>query len=85
MNNKPIITKKYTHDDEYYYKIIAENIRKYRLEQNMSQEELAELTDISRCYVSDIENLRRKKHITIAILGRIAETLNKNIGDFFNQ
>ena len=51
MNNKPIITKKYTHDDEYYYKIIANNIRKYRLEQKMSQEELAELTDISRCYV----------------------------------
>lgn len=74
----------YIHDDEYYYNIVRTNIKKYRLEKNLTQQQLADLCGISRQYVTDIENESRKKHITIAILGRIADSLNIHIEQFFS-
>jgi len=32
--------------------IFAENVRKYRLEKNLSQEKLAEMTGLHRTYIS---------------------------------
>ncbi|HIS12415.1 MAG TPA: helix-turn-helix transcriptional regulator [Candidatus Onthocola stercoravium] len=73
----------YFHDDEYYYEIVRANIKKYRLEQKLTQQDLADLSGVSRQYICDIENKNRNKHITIAILGRIADALNINIIEFF--
>ncbi len=73
----------YIHDDEYYYKIIRKNIKKFRLEQGLTQQELADMTEMSREYICDIENESRNKHLTIAVLGRIAEALQIDITDFF--
>lgn len=75
----------YIHTDEYYYDIIRDNIKKYRKEKNLTQQDLADLAGISRQYVTDIENENRKKHITIAILGRIADAMNVNIELFFRK
>lgn len=73
----------YIHTDEYYYDIIRDNIKKYRKEKKLTQQGLADLAGISRQYVTDIENENRNKHITIAILGRIADAMNVNIELFF--
>lgn len=75
----------YIHTDEYYYTIIRNNIKKYRKERNLTQQDLADLTGVSRQYITDIENENRNKHITIAILGRIADALNINIELFFRK
>lgn len=75
--------KKFTLDDEYYYSIIRKNIKNFRKEKNLTQQNLADMTDISREYICDIENESRNKHITIALLGRIAEALDINISKFF--
>ena len=75
----------YIHTDEYYYNIIRKNIKKYRREKNLTQQDLADLVGISRQYITDIENENRNNHITIAILGRIADSLNINIELFFRQ
>ena len=75
--------KAYIHDDEYYYSIIRKNLRKFRLEKNLTQQELADMTELSREYICDIENEKRNKHLTIAVLGRIAEALNVEISKFF--
>lgn len=75
----------YIHTDEYYYDIIRDNIKKYRKEKNLTQQDLADLAEISRQYVTDIENENRNKHITIAILGRIADAMNVNIELFFRK
>lgn len=80
-----MIEKAYIHDDEYYYQIVRQNIRKYRTAQGLTQQELAEMTDMSREYITDIENESRNKHLTIAVLGRIAEALRVPIGDFFRN
>lgn len=77
--------KSYTHDDGYYYQIIRSNIRKYRLERQLTQQDLADMTELSREYICDIENESRDKHLTIATLGRIAEALDVPVGGFFEK
>ena len=71
------------HDDEYYYKIVRKNIRKFRMQKNVTHQELADKTDLSRQYLCDVENDNRNKHITISSLGRIADALNVDIFEFF--
>ena len=85
MPNKEIKSKAYIHNDEYYYSIIRHNIRKYRLKNNLTQQDLADMTDISREYISDIENDKRKKHFTINVIGRISEALNIKMEDLFKE
>ena len=75
----------YIHDDEYYYGIIRKNIRKYRLKQHLTQQDLADMTDILREYICDIENESRNKHLSISMLGRIADALNIDITNFFKE
>ena len=41
------------------------------------------MTDLSREYICDIENAKRNKHPTIAVLGRVAEALGVHIVNFF--
>lgn len=73
------------HDDEYYYQIIRTNIKKERLRQNLTQQMLGDMTGLSREYITDIENEKRKKHFTIAVVGRIADALNINIKELFKE
>ena len=81
--NSTVKTKAYIHDDEYYYKVIRKNIRRFRNEKKLTQQDLADMTDLSREYICDIENESRNKHFTIAVLGRIAEAMNVHIVNFF--
>lgn len=83
MKNQTLKEKAYIHDDEYYYKIIRKNIKRFRLERGLTQQDLADMTDLSREYICDIENESRNKHLTIAVLGRIAEAMNVHIVNFF--
>lgn len=77
--------KAYYHNDEYYYSIIQKNVRKFRLEQKLTEQDLADMTEMSREYICDLENESRNKHLTIAVLGRISEALNVDIRDFFQK
>ena len=56
---------------------IGENIKKVRKEQNATQEEFAKKLEISRSYLSDIENNR--KNISTNTLRNISEKLNVSI------
>ena len=85
MKNREIREKAYLHDDEHYYKIIRKNIKKFRLSRELTQQDLADMTDLSREYICDIENDSRNKHLTIAVLGRIAEAMNVHIANFFQE
>ena len=43
----------YIHNDEYYYEIVRTNIKKIRLEHKLTQQDLADLTGLSRQYICD--------------------------------
>ena len=86
MPKKQIGTiSKYIKDDEYYYTIIRKNIKKIRQIKKLTQQDLADMTDISREYICDIENESRNKHISISLLGRIADALEVDITEFFKK
>lgn len=73
----------YIHSDEYYYSIIRKNLKHIRKSKKLTQQDIADMIDVSRQYICDIENESRNKHVTIAILGRIADALEIDITEFF--
>ena len=71
--------------NDYYYNIIRKNIRKYRKEKNYTQQQLADDTDLSVDYIGEIESLTKNKSFSIVTLGRIADVLEVDIRNFFNN
>ena len=69
---------------EDIYNIIGKNIKKYRLENNMTQRELAEKLLLSDSFIAKLESVTHQT-ISIDTLEQIAYVLNKNIKDFFNK
>ena len=58
-------------------------VRKVRLEQGISQEELADRCGLHRTSISDVE--LGKRNISLENIERIAISLNKTLSDFFKE
>ena len=58
-------------------------VRKLRLEQNISQEELADRCGLHRTYISDIE--LGKRNVSLENIERIAISLNRSLSDLFKE
>lgn len=71
--------------DMHYYDIVRKNIKKYRKEKGYTQQKLADEADMSIDYLAEIESDKRRKTFSLAILGRIADVLEIDIKDFFNN
>lgn len=56
-------------------------VRQFRLEQGISQEELAFRANLHRTYIGMIE--RAERNITLINIEKIANALNININDLF--
>lgn len=59
----------------------GEKVRTIRKSQNVSQEGLAELAELDRTYISDIEN--GKRNVSIETVFKIAKALDKPMVSFF--
>lgn len=62
--------------------MIVFNIKKIREKQNISIRKLSHMTDISRTYLSNLENNKRVNP-TLSSLYSIATALNVNVKDLF--
>ena len=62
-------------------KLLANNIKYYRLKRGLSQEEHAELLETTPVYLSSLENAKR--NIRLDYIEHIANTLEVNIKDLF--
>ncbi len=60
-------------------KKFGEQVRKFRLEEGISQEELAARANLHRTYIGMIE--RAEKNITLMNIAKIAKALDKNISE----
>ena len=69
----------------YYYDIIRKNIKRIRKEKHLTQQQLAEMTDLSVDYIGEIESPTKNKSFSIITLGRIADVLDTDIRDFFQK
>lgn len=54
-------------------KTFASNLKKYRLEAGLSQEKLADLCELHRTYISDIE--RGERNISLTNVERLSKAL----------
>lgn len=60
-------------------------VREYREKENMTQEELAIKSEVSRNTISAIET-EKNKNVTFEVMEKIARALNKKVSTiFFNQ
>ncbi len=73
------------HNDYYYYDIVRKNIKKYRKLANLTQQELADKIEVSMHYISQIESAKPNKYFTLVIIGRIADVLNIDIRQLFDD
>ncbi len=58
-------------------------VRIRRVELNLSQEELAELADLHRTYMSDLE--RGKRDVSLENIEKLAKALNLSIADLMKR
>ncbi len=63
-------------------KLLGQNIAKYRKEKQLSQEKLAEMVDLSREYITRVEN--GQKNISLKKLFAIADALNVGFNQLTN-
>lgn len=61
--------------------LVAWNVRRIRVDRDISQEQLARDTGIDRSYVGGLE--RQSKNATIELLERIAESLGIDVFELF--
>ncbi len=73
------------YDDNYYYNIIRQNIKKYRKKSGLTQQELADKIGVSMNYIAKIESKKMQKSFTISVLGRISNALNIDIRLLFDE
>lgn len=63
--------------------LFGKNVQKYRTEQNISQEKLAEKAHLHRTYIGMVE--RAERNITLINMQKIAYALGVEIGDLVKQ
>jgi DNA-binding XRE family transcriptional regulator len=63
--------------------IFGDNVRKYRLKMQLSQEDFAELANVHRTYVGMIE--RAEKNITLLNMQKFAKALQVTIPDLLQD
>lgn len=61
---------------------LGQNVRKFRVEQGLSQEQLADSAGLHRTYIGMIE--RAEKNITLCNIEKIANALSVNIVALFS-
>ncbi len=62
---------------------VGNKVKEFRKLKGLSQEKLANLSEIDRTYLPTIE--KGERNVSIEILERLAKALNINIKDFFDE
>ena len=75
--------KKTKHYD--VYELIAKNIKYYRKQRNMTQAELAEITEYSHEFIRRIEAPNSKKNFSLETVSNIAAALDIDLELLFSK
>lgn len=62
---------------------LAENIKKFRKEKGLSQEELAERCGLHRTYIGSVE--RHERNVTLSTLEVLSETLDVTVPELLTN
>ena len=67
------------------YDTVRLNIRKYRRKKGITQQELADLADLSHGYIRDIESINMGVTFSLDAVEQIANALDVKIKDMFEE
>jgi len=67
------------------YSLFAQNIKFNRQRLNLTQEELAEKSDISISYIKQIENGKYYKNVSLTTMLKLSKALDTNIHSLFSK
>lgn len=65
------------------YQVFSNNIKTIRKRKNLTQEELAELADLSISYVKQIESCKDFKNLTLTTMLKLSKALDTTINNLF--
>jgi len=65
------------------YQVFSNNVKNIRKEKNLTQEELAELADLSISYVKQIESCKDFKNLTLTTMLKLSKALDTTINILF--
>lgn len=73
-------------DINNYYKIISENIKNYRVDKKLTQEEVSLAMGFTTAtFYTNAESLKRGKHFNLEHLIKLSKILNVDISEFFKN
>lgn len=72
-------------DNDYYYYLARVNIKKYRKKANITAQQLADESGFTHQFIRDLESLKLTKRPRLDSLVRIANALNIDIRQLFDD
>lgn len=75
-----MITNNNTHEQ---YNNFRKNIKYYRKLNNLTQEQLAEKTDLSISYIKQIESNKEFKNVSLTVIFKLSKALNVSVDKLF--
>lgn len=70
-------------DLDHQYAVFTNNVKYYRKKNNLTQEDLAELADLSTSYIKQIESCNEFKNISLTTILKISKALNVGVNSLF--
>ena len=67
------------------YQIFSNNVKILRKKKNLTQEELAEIADLSISYVKQIESCKDFKNLTLTTMLKLSKALDTTINNLFHN
>ena len=77
----PVVGKKRVPDSQPEREIFARNLRRFRMEANLSQRELAEQTGVAQAHISEMENAMH--NVCIDTMVKLAQAVRKPLYELF--
>ncbi len=75
----------YTKSDYDYYNIIRKNIKKYRILQGLTIDELASKLSVSSEYLKALEDTKKEMMFSLSFLFKVASSLNIDVQVLFDK
>ena len=72
-------------NSELFYECIRKNIKKYRIERNMTAAQLAEIAGLGHDYLRQIESAKDRHHVSLISLYKIAKALNVTMDELVEE
>ena len=67
------------------YQVFSNNVKNKRKEKNLTQEQLAEMSDLSISYIKQIESCKDFKNLTLTTILKISKALDTTINKLFDN